>query len=97
MHGRYPMALFEDAVKSWGLPVLVGAGVVLALPVVLPVVGSALRPMAKAAIKGYMALADSVAEGAATLAEEFSDLVAEVRAERATALTASVPPREPSG
>jgi hypothetical protein len=85
------MTLFEDAVKSWGLPILVGAGMVLALPVVLPVVGGALRPVAKAAIKGYLALADSVAEGAAALAEEFGDLVAEVRAERA------VPPREPSG
>jgi hypothetical protein len=85
------MALLEDAVKSWGMPALVGVGVVLALPVVLPVVGGALRPVAKAAIKGYLSLADSLTEYAASAAEELSDLVAEARAEHATALAAAAP------
>ena len=43
-----------------GVPLLVGLGVVAAVPVVLPVIGSLLRPVAKAAIKGGFYVADTV-------------------------------------
>ena len=83
------MAFLDDAMKAWGAPALVAVGVVVALPLLLPVVGTALRPVAKAAIKGYLALSDSVSEYAAGAAEEISDLVAEAKAEHAAALAAA--------
>jgi hypothetical protein len=82
------MALFDDALKSWGVPALLGVGVVIAIPVVLPLVGAALRPVAKAAIKGYLAFSDAASEYVAGVAEELSDLVAEVKAERAGVVAA---------
>ena len=59
------MALFEDVLKgSWGAA-LVGVGVALVAPTVLPAVGAALRPLAKSAIKGGVMLYDTVKESIA--------------------------------
>jgi hypothetical protein len=75
------MALFEDALKgSWGAA-LVGVGVALVAPTVLPAVGAALRPLAKSAIKGGVMLYDTVKESIAEAGEQVNDMVAEVRAE----------------
>jgi hypothetical protein len=75
------MGLFEDALKgSWGAA-LVGVGVALVAPTVLPAVGAALRPLAKSAIKGGVMLYDTVKEGVAEAGEQITDMVAEVRAE----------------
>ena len=75
------MGLFEDALKgSWGAA-LVGVGVALVAPTVLPAVGAALRPLAKSAIKGGVVLYDTVKEGIAEAGEQISDMVAEVRSE----------------
>ena len=75
------MALFEDVLKgSWGAA-LVGVGVVLVAPTVLPAVGAALRPLAKSAIKGGVMLYDTVKESIAEAGEQVTDMVAEVRAE----------------
>jgi hypothetical protein len=62
---------------------LVGIGLVLAAPIVLPIVRDALRPVAKSAIKGYLTLQDTVTEWAAATGEQVSDLVAEASAEHA--------------
>jgi hypothetical protein len=76
------MALIEDVFKGWGgmaLGVVVGA-------VVAPALGSAtgttLRPLAKATIKGFLAVSDGVREIVAEAREQVSDMVAEIHAER---------------
>lgn len=75
------MGLFEDALKgSWGAA-LVGVGVALVAPTVLPVVGAAIRPLAKGVIKGGVMLYDTVKEGVAEAGEQITDMVAEVRSE----------------
>jgi hypothetical protein len=81
------MALLDDMLKG-GLPgVLVGVGVALAAPVLLPAAASGVRPLAKALIKGGLAVAATVREVVAEAGEQLSDLVAEVQEESASATT----------
>jgi hypothetical protein len=72
--------------------IILGVGVALAVPLLWPVVAAAAKPVAKAGIKGYLALAGSVKEMVAEAGEQVSDLVAEAKAERdATAQSKSEP------
>ena len=75
------MALIEDITKGGLSTMLVGVGVAMVAPTVLPVVGSALRPLAKAVIRGGVMMYDAVKESAAEAGEQINDLVAEARAE----------------
>jgi hypothetical protein len=79
------MALFDDVVEgfgsSWVPSVLVGIGVALVAPVVVPALAAGMRPLAKAVIKGGMIVYDKGAEVLAETGEQLSDLVAEVRSE----------------
>lgn len=77
------MNWLEDVVEYVTPNALVAAGVLFLAPIVLPVVGSGLRPVAKGAIKGYLTLQDKVRELAAAGTEQVSDLVAEAKAEHA--------------
>ncbi|HKA55772.1 MAG TPA: hypothetical protein VKJ47_19140 [Candidatus Binatia bacterium] len=77
------MALFEDVLGGWGSSAAVGVGVVLAAPIVLPVVGTILRPVAKGLVKGYFFLADTVQDGAVQTREEVGELMSEAQSERA--------------
>jgi hypothetical protein len=82
------MALLDDMLKG-GLPgVLVGVGVALAAPVLLPAAAAGVRPLAKALIKGGFVVAATVREVVAEAGEQLSDLVAEVQEESASAATA---------
>jgi hypothetical protein len=63
--------------------VLVGAGVVLLAPIVLPVVAGVLKPVAKAAIKGSLLTYHKVKETTAEAIESIEDLAAEAKAELA--------------
>jgi hypothetical protein len=83
------MALLDDVFSGWGATVLIGVGVAIAAPVLLPAVGAVIRPVAKGLIKGGLLLADSLQELVAEGQEQLSDLVAEARAEYTT--TASIP------
>lgn len=75
------MSFFEDLLKgSWGTA-LVGVGVALVAPTVLPAVGEALRPLAKSLIKGGVMLYDTAKEAIAEAGEQVNDMVEEVRAE----------------
>jgi Protein of unknown function (DUF5132) len=77
------MALIEDMFKG-GVPgILVGIGVALAAPILLPAAATGVRPLAKVLIKGALVMADSVKEVVAEAGEQLTDLVAEVQAERA--------------
>ena len=75
------MALIEDVVKMSGTGLLVGLGVAIAAPILLPVVGAVARPVAREAIRGMMLLGDRTKELAAEAREQWGDLVAEAQAE----------------
>lgn len=75
------MSMFEDVVEAVAPNTLVAVGVILLAPVLLPVLKSGLRPLAKGVVKGYLAIEDKVKEFGATTSEEWSDLVAEARSE----------------
>jgi hypothetical protein len=64
---------------------LTGIGVVLAAPIVSPVLGKCARPLAKAAIKTYLSAAERFESAAVEVKKEWSNLVAEARAERSKA------------
>jgi hypothetical protein len=81
------MALLDDMLKG-GLPgVLVGVGVTLAAPVLLPAAAAGVRPLAKALLKGGLVVATTVREVVAEAGEQLSDLVAEVQEESASSST----------
>ena len=77
------MALLDNLLESGVSGVLLGVGVALAAPILLPAAATGARPLAKALIKGYLALADTVKEVVAEAGEQVSDLVAEAQAGRA--------------
>jgi hypothetical protein len=83
------MALLDDVLPGWGTAVLIGVGVALAAPVLLPAAGAIVRPVAKGLIKGGLFVADSLKELVAEGQEQLSDLVAEARAEYAAGATAT--------
>lgn len=77
------MALFEDITKGPISTVLIGIGVAMVAPSVIPAVASGLRPLAKALVRGGLTLYDAAKEGVAEAGEQLNDLVAETRAEMA--------------
>jgi uncharacterized protein DUF5132 len=87
------MALFDNVVEgfgsSWVPSVLVGVGIALVAPVVVPALAAGMRPLAKAVIKGGIMVYDKGAEALAEAGEQLSDLVAEVRSELDATATAS--------
>ena len=88
------MALLDDVVEgfgsSWVPTLLVGVGVALVAPMMVPALAAGMRPLAKAVIKGGMMVYDKGAEVFAEAGEQLSDLVAEVRSEiDATAMAAA--------
>jgi hypothetical protein len=74
------MALFGNGLKMGGSLAL-GAGVVLLAPMVVPLVTSVLKPVAKAAIKGSLLAYDRVKVSAAEAVESIEDLTAEAKSE----------------
>ncbi len=84
------MALLDSTWKGWGPEILIGVGVVLAAPILFPAVASAVRPLAKALIKGYFALADVVKEMAEEATRESAvEIVEEIAVEAGEALVES--------
>jgi Protein of unknown function (DUF5132) len=75
------MAFLEDVFNGWGTTTVVGLGVVVAAPLLLPAVGAIVRPVAKRLIKSGLFLMESVQEIVAEGSEQLSDLVTEARAE----------------
>jgi hypothetical protein len=59
----------------------VGAGVVLLTPVILPLVGSILKPVAKAVIKGSILAYEGAKLSVAETKETLEDLTAEAKSE----------------
>ena len=76
------MAVLEDLSNGWGTNALVGLGVLVAAPVLLPVLGAVVRPVAKGFIKGGLWALDSVQELAIEVwKERLAALVAQALAE----------------
>lgn len=68
--------LIETIVPGgWGLALGVGVGVALLMT-------RSVRPLAKEAIKGYLAVSEGVRRATAGAAEGFQDLYAEAKSER---------------
>lgn len=78
------MGLLDDMTKG-PAPLLIGLGVAMVAPTVLPALASGLRPLAKGMVKGGLKLYDAAREGLAEVGEQVNDLVAESRAEMAAA------------
>ena len=87
------MALFDDMVQgltsSWVPSVLVGVGVALVAPIVVPTLAGGMRPLAKAVVKGGMMVYDKGAEVIAEASEQLSDMLAEARSELDAAAAAA--------
>jgi hypothetical protein len=88
------MALFEDLpLGSVTSSALIGLGLVVAAPVLLPVVGAVVRPVVRLALQGGMAAYDAAATLVTTAGEEVNQLVAEAVAEARPAANA-LPPHD---
>lgn len=66
-----------------GTGLAVGAGVILLTPIVFPMVGTLLKSLTKAGIKGGMIVAEKTKITLAEARETLEDLAAEARAELA--------------
>ncbi|MCX7823901.1 MAG: DUF5132 domain-containing protein [Syntrophobacterales bacterium] len=60
---------------------LIGLGVAIVAPVLLPVIGAAVRPVLKSAIKGGFILYKKSREMVAEVVENIEDIAAEAKAE----------------
>ena len=70
------------AILKGSVPVmLVGIGAAIAAPMFIPAVAAVGRPLAKGAVKGMLTITDRTRELFAEVGEQWSDLVAEARAE----------------
>ncbi len=74
------MALFDNGFKL-GAGLLVGVGVILLAPVVVPVIAAATKPLIKAGIKGGLLAYEKSRELIAEATEVVEDLAAEARSE----------------
>src|ERR687888_628106 len=90
------MALLDTMFEGWGPSVLIGVGVALAAPLLLPTLAAGGRPLVKTLVKSYLVVADAVSEVVAETGEQLSDLVAEARAEREAAAKGATMASEPS-
>jgi hypothetical protein len=75
------MALFEDlTLGSVASGALIGLGLVVAAPLLLPVVGAVVRPLVRLAVQGGIAAYDAATTLVTTMGEEINQIVAEARA-----------------
>jgi len=76
------MALWDDVpFGSLTSTSLVGVGLLLAAPVLLPLVGSVARPLVRTVLYTGFVAYDALLTTAATMGEQLSDLVAEATSE----------------
>jgi len=74
------MALLEEVTLGSVVSAsLIGLGLVIVAPLLLPVVGALVAPVAREVVKGGVHLYDAGAHAVTTMGEQLSDLVAEAR------------------
>jgi hypothetical protein len=92
------MGIFENGLKGNIITGLaIGVGTAILAPVVIPMVASIAKPLAKAAIKGGIMLYEKNREFIAEATEVVEDLVAEAKAELSTAVAATTESDEKAG
>jgi len=75
------MALLEDVTLGSVVSTsLIGVGLVLTAPLLLPAVSALVAPVAREVVKGGVRLYDAGAHVVTSIGEQLSDLVAEARA-----------------
>jgi hypothetical protein len=74
------MRLLGGNLKT-GSAMAIGAGAVLLAPIVIPVVASVMKPLAKAVIKGGLLAYENAKIAIAETSETFEDIAAEARSE----------------
>jgi hypothetical protein len=74
------MRILPAGLKT-GSAIAIGAGVVLLAPIVIPVVASVMKPLAKAVIKGGLLAYENVKIAIAETSETIEDIAAEARSE----------------
>ncbi len=80
------MSLFNNGLKGNILSGLaIGIGATIIAPVVIPILASAVKPIAKATIKSGLMLYEKGKETVAEVSEMVEDIVAEAKAEMAEA------------
>src|SRR5919201_2335143 len=85
------MALLEDVTFGFIVSTsVIGLGLVIVAPLLLPVVGALVVPVAREVVKGGVRLYDAGAHIITTMGEQLSDLVAEARAATPPAPESSV-------
>jgi hypothetical protein len=72
---------FEEVVEGLGVP---GIAAIVLLPVLVPVAGKVVKPVAKAAIKGGIVLYEKGKGVIAEVGESLEDIIAEAKAELLT-------------
>jgi hypothetical protein len=82
------MALLEDTLGGWSGGIVIGFGALVAAPFVAPVLSAIVRPVVRTVVGGGLAIVDGVSGIIAEGYDQVSDLVAEARAEIASASTA---------
>ena len=77
------MAFLEDVFKGGNIVtgLAIGIGTAVVAPLLMPAVGSLLRPAAKAVIKGGILVYDQGRRAMAQVSEAASDVVAEARSD----------------
>jgi hypothetical protein len=86
------MPNFKGTLRIFGPSLVVG----LIAPFVFPAIRRGAKPAAKGILKGALSLTESVKEGAALAREQLSDLVAEVKVERAQEAQESASGKKPT-
>lgn len=75
------MAWLDETLGGWGSTVLTSVVVTTVAPVLLPAIGTLLRPVIKGAIKLSLVMVDTMQDTLAEGGEQLSDLIAEAKAE----------------
>jgi hypothetical protein len=63
------MAFFEDIFEGWGSGGLLGIGMVVAAPTIIPLAGALVRPIARGLGEGFLVITDAI-RGAVGVAGE---------------------------
>jgi hypothetical protein len=63
------MALFEDIFEGWASGGLLGVGMIIAAPTIIPLAGALVRPIARGLGEGFLVITDAV-RGAVGVAGE---------------------------